>query len=234
MKKIFLPGGDQQLELLSANVDLKGKQILVAGAASEEIAMTLANKSGRIVNLIMEDLDSFMNAGIQIDDDKNVKTAIMDFEVTDFAPNTFDIIYAQASISLDNRNKIIKEFKRLLKPEGILCVGEVIVFREEPPSFVIDIFESSGMAPLLADEIEKYYTERKFKILLSEDLTSSLNSFYSSSLTALNKAILYLTDREKSYYKKLVKKIKHESEAYLKLGADKYIGFKTLILQKES
>ena len=41
-----------------------------------------------------------------------------------------------------------------------------------------------------------------------------------------------LTDKEKSFYKKLLSKISHESNAYLKLGADRYIGFKMLILKK--
>jgi DNA-directed RNA polymerase subunit N (RpoN/RPB10) len=40
-----------------------------------------------------------------------------------------------------------------------------------------------------------------------------------------------LSGQEKSYYKKLLNKISHESNAYLKLGADKYIGFKMLILK---
>jgi hypothetical protein len=41
-----------------------------------------------------------------------------------------------------------------------------------------------------------------------------------------------LTQQEKSYYKKLLHKISHESNAYLNLGADKYIGFIALLLQK--
>ncbi len=234
MKKIFLPGENQQLEFLIENVQLVNKQILVAGSASEEIASVLADRSGIRANLIVEDLDSFMNAGIQIEDDKKVKAALMDFDATDFAPNSFDLIYAQASITLENRNKIIKEFKRILKPEGILCAGEMVIFKEELPVFVANIFDSSGMAPLLDSELENYYIQRKFKVINTKDLTESLKSFYLSSLNELNKATVDLTEREKSYHKKLVKKIKHESDAYLKLGAEKYIGFKAIIMQKES
>jgi hypothetical protein len=47
----------------------------------------------------------------------------------------------------------------------------------------------------------------------------------------LKQAIETLTEKEKSYYKKLLNKISHESNAYLKLGADKYIGYKLLILK---
>ena len=41
-----------------------------------------------------------------------------------------------------------------------------------------------------------------------------------------------LPENEKSYYKKLLNQISHESNVYLKLGGDKYLGFYALILQK--
>ena len=40
---------------------------------------------------------------------------MMDFDNTDFNAEEFDLVYAQASISLLNRNKIVKEIKRILE-----------------------------------------------------------------------------------------------------------------------
>ena len=159
---------------------------------------------------------------------------MMDFDNTDFNAEEFDLVYAQASISLLNRNKIIKETKRILKPDATLCVSEITALSKEYPPFVKNIFDTSDMLPLLNDSCATYYTERKFSVLYEEDLSSSLYSFYENTSEELDKNIDKLTDKEKSYYKKLLNKISHESNAYLKLGADRYIGFKMLILKKTS
>ena len=52
------------------------------------------------------------------------------------------------------------------------------------------------------------------------------------SASLLQDNIDTLTDNEKSYYKKLIKKMSHESNAFLNLGGDNYFGFMMLILQK--
>jgi DNA-directed RNA polymerase subunit N (RpoN/RPB10) len=59
-----------------------------------------------------------------------------------------------------------------------------------------------------------------------------LKNFYESAKQSLKDVINELSDKEKSHYKKLLNKISHESNAYLKLGADRYIGFKMIILKK--
>jgi hypothetical protein len=41
-----------------------------------------------------------------------------------------------------------------------------------------------------------------------------------------------LSNEEKSYHKKMLKRISHESNAYLKLGGNKFIGFISVILRK--
>jgi DNA-binding PadR family transcriptional regulator len=61
-----------------------------------------------------------------------------------------------------------------------------------------------------------------------------LQSFYEHTAERLEDKIYTLTEKEKSYYRKLLNKISHESNAYLKLGADRYIGFKMMILKKNS
>jgi len=156
----------------------------------------------------------------------------MDFEITDFEDSSFDLIYAQASISSLNRNKIIRELKRILRPGGYLCVGEIVSLKNDIPQFVKDIFDSSDLLPTFIGDFEKYYIDRNFEVIARYDLSKTLQDYYSKSASLLKNAKGNLDDKEKSYYKKLLNKISHESNAYLKLGGDKYIGFTAALLKK--
>lgn len=222
----------KQLDFLQKEFRGKPETILVVGSASEAPALLLSEIFQINVNLIVEDYESLLNSKFMISGSVNINSAMMGFESTDFADSTFDLIYAQASISLMNRNKIIKELKRILKPNGFLCVGEITSRSKEIPQFVKDIFDSSNLLPLFVDDTNKYYSERGFKIIAEEDLSDSLREYYSASSTLLKETKYGLSEDEKKYYKKLINKISHESNAFLKLGGEKHIGFKTLLLQK--
>lgn len=231
-QKIFLPGGFKQFRILKTKYVLNDKNVLIIGAGSEKIAEKMIESGANSATMIVNDYDSLMNARLNLIKDSKVLVKMMDFDNTDFNAEEFDLVYAQASISLLNRNKIVKEIKRILKSEASLCVGEITSITKDYPPFVNNIFETSDMLPLLDDSCGAYYTERNFEILYEEDLTSSLHSFYEHTAQELDDTIYKLDEKEKSYYKKLLKKISHESNAYLKLGADRYIGFKMLILKK--
>jgi hypothetical protein len=88
--------------------------------------------------------------------------------------------------------------------------------------------------PLFNNDLTKYYLEKRFTLNGSVDLTNTLKEFYLLNADVLKSSKGDLTQQEKSYYKKLLNKISHESNAYLKLGADKYIGFVALLLQKSA
>jgi len=229
----LLPGLDRQIEFLISNFKDSAQSILVVGSNSEEMAKELSSHFETNVELIVEDYDSLMNSKLILKSSQKVNVRLMDFEVTDFENSSFDLIYAQASISLTKRNKIVKELKRLLKPGGFLCVGEVVALRKDYPQFVQDIFDSSDLLPLFVDDLEKYYTERKFSVLVRQNLTHTLRKYYSRSASLMEDSVYDLTSSEKSYHKKILNKLSHESNAYLKLGGDKFIGFVALLLQKE-
>lgn len=231
-QNIFLPGGFKQFRILKSKYDLSAKNVLIIGSNSEKIAEKMIESGASSVTMIVNDYDSLINARLNLIKDSKVIVKMMDFDNTDFKDEEFDLVYAQASISLLNRNKIIKEIKRILKSEATLCVGEITALTNDYPPFVKNIFESSDILALVNDQCRVYYTERNFSVLYEEDLSSSLKSFYEHTAKELKDKIFTLTDKEKSYYKKLLNKISHESNAYLKLGADKYIGFKMLILKK--
>ena len=231
-KQILLPGLAKQLSFLEKYLNAEPKSILVIGASSEIPALELANIYNVKIELIVEEYESLLNSKLVLKNDEAINLKMMSFETTDYRDNEFDLIYAQASISLVNRNKIVKEIKRILKPGGYLCVGEIVSFTKEPPRFMQDIFDSSSMLPLYYEDIQKYYEERTFAVAAQENLSSTLKEFYSINAAKLDDAVYNLTDNEKSYYKKIVNKISHESNVYLKLGGDKHIGFRVLLLRK--
>ena len=231
-KQILLPGLGEQLEFLKKSITIKPVSILVIGSSSEPAAINLSKSFDADVQIIVEDYESLLSSKVKLNNIDKVEVRMMSYESTDFTTAQFDLIYAQASISLVNRNKIVKEVKRLLKPNGYFCVGEIAVFEKEIPRFITDIFETTNQHPLFVDELDKYYTERKFKIHGKKNLTHTLKGYYAESSAMLKNMRGDLPENEKSYYKKLLNQISHESNVYLKLGGEKYLGFYALILQK--
>ncbi|MCF6268689.1 MAG: class I SAM-dependent methyltransferase [Melioribacteraceae bacterium] len=230
---IFLPGLDNQIRFVRRQLELEGKTTLTLGSASEGIVKTFANETSKKAELVVEDYSSLMNSRLLLGDDKNVNIRLMDYEYTDFEDSTFDVVYTQGGISNPRRNKIVKEIKRILKPNGVFCVGEVVSLNENLPQFVIDIYDSSELEPLQLNKIENYYLERNFEIIEKKDLSFTLKDYYSKNLYELKKSVNEMAENEKSYYKKLIKMISHEAKAFLSEGADKYIGFYLLILKRK-
>ncbi len=231
-EKILLPGLGKQLQFLFDNYNLKDKSCLVIGSASEHIAEKMALVTGKNVQLIVSDFDSLMTSNTIIDNNENVTAKMMDFDRTDFADSQFDVVYAQGSVSSVNRNKIIKEIKRVLKQDGIFCAGEIVIQSESIPQFVKDIFDNSEMDPLTSQKFSNYYSEKGFKILHVKNLNNTLKDYYSINLKKLDSTKNSLSENEKTYFKKVINKISHEAGAFLKLGADKYIGFRAIICQR--
>lgn len=229
---IFLPGSGKQFNHLKANVILKDRDILIIGSNSEKTAQMFLNAEANVVTIILDEYDSLLKARYLLKNNENISIRLMDFSSTDFNDAKFDIVYAQASISSSYRNKIVKEIKRILKPEGVLNVGEITSLKSSPQKFIKDIWESGNIIPLNSSDIKKYYEERKFEVVDILDLSAHLKDFYLESKKLLFDNINSLSENEKAYYKKLLKRMNHESNAYLKLGGKDYMGFTSLILRK--
>lgn len=232
--KILLPGLEKQINFLQKNLTSEINSALVIGSASEIPAEIISKSFNCNVEVIVEDYESLLNSKLILRDASKINIRLMGFEATDFNSSSFDLVYAQASISSTKRNKIVKEVNRSLKPGGLFCVGEIVVLNKDVPRFVQDIFDSSDLLPLFNNDLTKYYLGKKFTLNGSVDLTNTLKEFYLLNADMLKSSKGGLTQQEKSYYKKLLNKISHESNAYLKLGADKYIGFVALLLQKSA
>ena len=231
---IYLPGTEKQFNHLKNNVSLEEQEILIIGSNSVKIAEMFSNSDAKSITIIVEDYESLLNSRIMVDNGNGVNVRLMEFTNTDFINDSFDIVYTQASISSKMRNKIIKEIKRVLKPEGILNVGEITSIKSSPPKFVDDIWESGNILPLNSEDIKKYYEERKFEVVDTLDLSAHLKDFYLESIKLLYNSIDSLSENEKAYYKKLLKRMSHESNVYLKLGGKDYMGFTSIIVRRIS
>ncbi|MBI5730534.1 MAG: methyltransferase domain-containing protein [Ignavibacteriales bacterium] len=232
--KILLPGLEKQINFLRKNLTSEINSALVIGSASEIPAEIISKNFNCNVEVIVEDYESLLNSKLILRDASKINIRLMGFEATDFNSSSFDLVYAQASISSTKRNKIVKEINRTLKPRGLFCVGEIVALNKDIPRFVQDIFDSSDLLPLFNNDLTKYYLGKNFTLNGSVDLTNTLKEFYLLNADMLKSSKGDLTQQERSYYKKLLNKISHESNAYLKLGADKYIGFVALLLQKSA
>ena len=210
--------------------DAPGK-ILVVGGMSELIAKRLQAKYKVNVELIVEDFESLLNANLILDYEENIIVKMMDFERTDYENDSFDLIFAQGTVSGGNRKKIIKEMKRILKPGGIFAVTEIVSAHETLPPVMKDLLEAAGISPLNEPDAEKYYQERNFTILTSKDLPDALPEYYKSVQYVFEGKEEELTESEKSYYKKIIHRISHEGNVFLKYGGSKYISLKTMILK---
>lgn len=231
---IMLPGTDKQLKFLLANTGVLNKKILIVGTGTDGVARELSVNTDCPIELIVEDYDSLLQTNLNVKEDKNINVSLMSFESTDFEEDSFDLVYAQASISNFNKKLIVKEIRRILKDNGILCVGEIYKTQHSVPPVIENLFESSELAPLFINDLQKYYAERNFNLLAEKDLSETLEEYYSLSSHLLKKTKANLPENELSYYKKILNKISHESNLYLKHGGNKYWGFKAMLLQKDS
>jgi len=230
-KDIFLPGGLKVFRILRQKSELKAKKVLIIGESSERIAERFWELNAEAIDVIVRNYDSLLQSRLALMKGKNISVRINDFENTDFPDNNFDIVYSQSSLSNTDRKSVIKEIKRILKPEGIFCVSEITKLKNDIPAFVKNIFDSSQMNPLNHSEFKEYFLSKGFNLIFEQDLSSSLKDFYENIKEKLTEYQKNSSETERAYYKKLLNKISHESNAYLKLGGSKYIGLNFLILK---
>jgi len=224
-----IPGGISQLNhLLDQNIS-KGSHALIIGTVSKPIVKKLLEYFTDI-NIITEYYDSVINIRMTLKDNDPIKIKMMDYAHTDFDDKYFDLIYTQGSISVPERKNILKEIKRILSDGGLLSTGEIVSLKEPVAGFIKDIWERNGLEPIASSGIKHYYESRGFEIVSEKDLSDTLRDFYEH----VRYTVLKAGKDEKELDKKYFSQIKHESNAYLKLGGDKFIGFKSLIMRKSN
>ena len=196
-----LPGGNNQLEHLIEQIITKSNRTLIFGPISSTIANKLLLRSAELI-IISDNYESLMNMKLLINTPDSLNFRMMDFAHTDFKDKYFDLIYTQGSISVPERKNILKEIKRIITDDGILSVGEVVSLKEPVAGFVKDIWEQSGLEPLLSSSLNKFYESRGFEIIGEKDFSDSLKDYYENIRMAVSKASKEKKEEQKkSFYK---------------------------------
>lgn len=231
--KILLPGLNFQINFLLNNVDLSEKKVAILGANSIEIALKMLEKKARKIEIFIDDMELFlleqMNAEkFSYDAEKiNIKQE----EYSTFSSNSqFDVIYAQNSTTSMHRNAIIKNVRKNLAQNGIFCVGEATLTKNDAPKSAKEFFLTYNISPLESKNFENYFIERGFKLVKVSENKESLDKYYEeiSKLFEKNKNNIFLTE---SNPEKQIRRIKHDIDLYLKFGMRKYLTFKVGIFQ---
>jgi hypothetical protein len=225
--EIQIPGGNKQIEHLLGEHKLEGKRALVLGNINHTTFSKLLGSFEQL-NIIVEDYASLIKLRFNFKENESLKIKMMDYAHTDFENELFELVYAQGSISVPERKNMVKEMKRISVDGGLFSIGEIISLKEPVAAFIEDIWEQSGLKPLSDSSITKFYDGKNFEIISEKDLSHTLKNFYEKVGDIVSK----MSKEEKEQDKKYFSRMKHESNAYLKLGGDKYIGFKSLIMRK--
>lgn len=232
--KILLPGLMEQFSFLKKNIEFNDGNVLVIGSNSEFIASEIANFSNGKVFLINNSQESLTLSRINLGNNKSVITRLMEYENTDFHKEMFDVIYAQSSISIKNRKKIVKEIFRILKQGGVFCCGELIKIEDELPRFITDLWNRTCIEGIFLEQVQSFYTSSGFTIIKKADLSKTLKEFYEIYQSLFLSIKSALNEEEIHYQRKLFDRLNHEINVYLKLGGLKHIGFHALLLRKET
>lgn len=226
---IFLPGTDKQIALLYDITDTTDKSVLIIGTGTEKIAEIFHQQKASEVYIITDDEESLIQSRIILPTEmENIFVRLMDYYNTDFRSEKFDIVFSQGSTGTKKRTKIIKEIKRILKPNGLMCIGEITSKTENPPAFVTNLWKDAGLFPLQENNFSKFFSSHAFEVKLEKDLSNTLKDFYSSVLNIVKSETKNISQSELKSYKNILKRIKHEANAYLNLGGDKFIGYRMI------
>lgn len=233
-QQVLLPGLEKQFNFLKNNLEWTEKKSLIIGSGTEFIASEIVKLTNQLVDIAVDNSESFLLTKLNLSSNDKISCSLMDFDFLDFKDQSYDLVYAQASISSPNRKKILREIHRVLKSQGYLCCGEIIKLRPEMPRFIQDILLKSNLSPLTLLEIKSTYEKSSFDLIADIDLSTTLKMFFELARKQANKESLKLSDNEKSYHKKMLNRFAHESNSFLKFGADKYLGFYSFLFQKRS
>ena len=86
---------------------------MIIGSGCESIAIKLLQNITN-VSIILNDYDSLMISRLELNNHEKINCKMMDYANTDFEKEYFNLIYAQASLSVPGRKEILKEIKRVL------------------------------------------------------------------------------------------------------------------------
>lgn len=229
---VLLPGREDQLNFLLRNMPVAGKKVLLIGSGAEKIAMKLAEENCESILILTDNEELLVNTRMIVTGQEKIKVKYSSFAGIDSPDGSFDIVYAQGTISNMDRKKILKEVYRVLGHEGFFVVGEMTSLKGDIPAFLRSVFAANGMEIVSAESLEMFYKGEGFKLKSMKVLDNSLKEYYKDIERVFNRKLSNMTKQEQQENKELITKTKHEINVFLKLGGLKYIGFSAFILLK--
>ncbi len=231
-EKIFLPGGKKMFDYMSLKISAEGKKVLILGENSLDIAGLFKSVRSESVIVGVRDDETLMLERMRLTD-KSVSVRLLAFEATGLPYDAFDIVYAQASLCVRYRDEIFAEVYKLLKPDGYFVFGELTKTEEKTPQFLNDIWSMQEIEPVTGEKLLSLLEAAGFNCKHSANLSGQLTSFYKTGRMLIEEHKRKHGDEIKGPDKKQINIMKHEVNAYLKLGGDRYTGFNCYILKKE-
>lgn len=208
------PGSDDTTLKAIDKIDVGDKEtlnILDIGCGVGSSTMLLANyfKNAEVeaIDLFKHYLDVLDEKISKNDLGSRVFTYKMDMNDLDFANEELDIVFAEASAEIIGFKRALKEWKRLLKPEGYLIISDVS-WIQKPSSNSVKFWKN------IYDEVD--LIENKIKQIKNEDYEfidyvivpkDDWNSYYNKLEKNLNK--LSSDKSAKDFVGQIKKEINH-------------------------
>ena len=114
---------------LSKRMGIKGNETILdcgcgIGGVMKQIALLYPNTEIHGINVS----DKQIEIGKEVlKDFNNCNLSVQDFMNTNYKDNTFDIVYFCESICHNNFEKVITESRRILQPNGILYIKDLVI-----------------------------------------------------------------------------------------------------------
>ncbi|QOJ27997.1 MAG: class I SAM-dependent methyltransferase [Ignavibacteriales bacterium] len=229
---ILLPGLDDQLHFLTRNIPVQGRNVLIIGSGAEKVAFALLEEGCTSIQIITDSEELLVNARLMLSGSDHIKIRFSEYGALDFPDGSFDLVFAQGTVSRTDRKKILKEIYRVLKSEGVFCPGEMTSIKGDIPPFLKSVFSANNMDVLSADSLSMIYKGEGFKVKAVKSLDNTLKEYYKETERALNRRLGKMTKEEQKNHKDMITKTRHEINVFLNLGGLKYAGFSSFLLLK--
>lgn len=176
------PGGKLATDWLLANGDFRqDKKILEVACNTGAMAVQIAKQFG--CQVIGVDLDEELLDKARLHIKENQLEALVSVQSANmttlpFDDNSFDIVINEAVLTMlpaDEKVNAIKEYLRVLKPNGFLLTHDVMLNNEDSESFISELREAINITvePLTKENWKKVFSECGFRNV--ETFTGELN-----------------------------------------------------------
>ncbi len=231
-KTPFLPGGASPINFFLKKMPHEGKSLLLLGNGFPQLIPFVQNEGFSSIHSASDDTTEVFEYKANTSKNQQFPAMVVDYASLDHKSGEFDFVFCQTTLTKPVKTKLIKEIKRILKPEGILITSEIVCIKKPAPIFLNDIWIKSGQDPHYNDEFEPFYTTRGFNLIESAEFPNDLDEFYIKSYKILETNLKTMSAEKRVQFRKDFVQEKHEIVTMVKSGALKFLNFRTLILQK--